>query len=65
MKWFSTTMKKFGFQQRQADHTLFIRHAKDDKKLVLIVYVDVMIITRDDTQEIEDLKKQLREGTKR
>lgn len=53
-------MKKFGYQQGQANHTLFTKHAKDGKKSIWIVYVDDMIITRDDTQEIEDLKKHLR-----
>lgn len=33
---------------------------KDGKKSVFIVYLDDMIITRDDIQEIKDLKKRLR-----
>lgn len=33
---------------------------KDGKKSVFIVYLDDMIITRDDIQEIENLKKRLR-----
>lgn len=59
-KWFNTTMKKFGYQQGQIDHTLFTRHAKDGKEVILTVYVDDTRITGDDTEEIEDLKKHLR-----
>lgn len=47
---------------RQADHTLFTKDVKDGKKSIFIVYVDDMIITGDDTQEVKDLKKQLKAG---
>lgn len=52
-------MKKFGYQHEQADHTLSIKHTKDGKKSILIVCVEDMLITGDDTQETEDLKKHL------
>jgi hypothetical protein len=55
---FSNTMKRFGYRQCNADHTLFFKK-KDGKMTVLIVYVDDMVLTGDDPSEIEDLKKHL------
>ena len=49
--WFTTfgkSMKKLGFNQAQGDHTLFFKHSNQGKITILIVYVDDMIITRDD-----------------
>jgi hypothetical protein len=44
---FSLAMKKYGFQQSNSDHTLFLKH-KLGKVTALIVYVDDIIITGDD-----------------
>ena len=55
---FSTTMRKYGFQQSNFDHTLFPKH-KQGKVIALIIYVDDMIITGDDLEEIARLQKQL------
>ncbi|CAL8152794.1 unnamed protein product [Prunus armeniaca] len=55
---FTTTMKKFGYQQANTDHTLFIKH-RVGKVTLLIIYVDDMIVTGDDTIEIEELQKRL------
>ncbi|RVW82645.1 Retrovirus-related Pol polyprotein from transposon RE1 [Vitis vinifera] len=55
---FSTTMKKYGFQQSNSDHTLFLKH-RQGKLTTLIVYVDDMIITGDDSKEIARLQEQL------
>lgn len=55
---FSLAMKKYGFHQSDSDHTLFLKHQRN-KVTALIVYVDDMIITGDDTEEITKLKKQL------
>ena len=55
---FSLAMRKYGFKQSNSDHTLFIKH-KVGKITVLIVYVDDMIITRNDEEEIIRLQKEL------
>ncbi|RVW79276.1 Retrovirus-related Pol polyprotein from transposon TNT 1-94 [Vitis vinifera] len=55
---FSTAMKKYGFQQSNSDHTLFLKH-RQGKLTALIVYVDNMIITGDDSEEIARLQEQL------
>ena len=51
-------MKKYGYKQSISDHTLFLKK-KDGKITCLIIYVDDMIITGDDTEEIAELKKNL------
>jgi hypothetical protein len=52
-------MKKQGYIQRQADHTLFTKFSHDGKIIVLIVYVDDIILTGDDTVEIARVKEKL------
>lgn len=52
------TMKTFGYTQSNADHTLFIKH-KDEKITVLIVYVDDMVVTGDDNEEMRSLQTRL------
>nr|XP_008349240.1 uncharacterized protein LOC103412466 [Malus domestica] len=49
---FTQAMKKCRYRQGNSDHTLFIKH-KDGKVTLLIIYVDDMIVTGDDTKEIE------------
>ena len=51
-------MRKYGFQQSNSDHTLFLKH-QVGKITALIVYVDDMIITGDDVEEISKLQEQL------
>ena len=55
---FTTTMKRYGFKQSNSDHTLFL---KIRGKLVtcLIIYVDDMILTGSDSEEIKSLRKKL------
>ena len=53
---FTVSMKKFGSQQVNTDHSLFIKH-RAGKMTLLIIYVYDMIVTGDDTVEIEELKK--------
>ena len=59
-KKFSITLIQFGYQQGQADHTLFMKTTEYGKKSILIVYVDDIIVTSDDLQEIEALKVPLK-----
>ena len=51
-------MKKYGFKQSDSDHTLFLKR-QQGKVTALIVYVDDMIITGDDREEISQLQRQL------
>ncbi|CAL9009341.1 unnamed protein product, partial [Prunus brigantina] len=49
---FSQAMQKYGYRPSQADHTLFLRHSRDGKITIVIVYVDDIIMTGDDIEEI-------------
>ncbi|XP_057529746.1 uncharacterized mitochondrial protein AtMg00810-like [Amaranthus tricolor] len=51
-------MTKFGYKQSDSDHTLFLKRQKG-RITCLIIYVDDIIITGDDKEEIGILKKQL------
>nr|GFC62636.1 putative reverse transcriptase, RNA-dependent DNA polymerase [Tanacetum cinerariifolium] len=55
---FTLEMKKYGFKQRNSDHTLFLKH-KEGRMTCLIIYVDDMIITGNDEKEIKKLKEGL------
>ena len=55
---FSLVMRRYGFVQSNRDHTLFLKH-RQKKVTALIIYIDDMIITRDDTKEISRLQEQL------
>ncbi|RVX10668.1 Retrovirus-related Pol polyprotein from transposon TNT 1-94 [Vitis vinifera] len=60
--WFdrlTRVVKKHGFIQCQAAHTLFMKHSKEGEMTLFIVYVDDIIITRDDEEGIGNLKKLL------
>ncbi|CAN6698705.1 unnamed protein product [Malus baccata var. baccata] len=48
-------MKKYGYRQGNADHTLFIKRM-GGKVTLLIIYVDDMVVTGDDTEEIKRLQ---------
>ncbi|WRX25038.1 Reverse transcriptase [Theobroma cacao] len=47
-------MKKHGFKQSNADHTLFLKH-RERMVTTLIIYVNDMIITRNEEEEITNL----------
>jgi Reverse transcriptase (RNA-dependent DNA polymerase) len=51
-------MKNYGFNQGDSDHTLFFKRYQD-KLTVLIIYVDDMIITGNNSKEIKKLKERL------
>jgi Reverse transcriptase (RNA-dependent DNA polymerase) len=53
-------MKSYGYHQSDSDHTLFLKH-NQGKITALIIYVDDMIITGNDTSEIENLEGKLSE----
>ena len=55
---FAGAMSSYGYTQSNSDHTLFLKR-RGDKITCLIIYVDDMIITGDDLEEIEHLKKNL------
>ncbi|CAL5418427.1 unnamed protein product [Camellia sinensis] len=56
--WFDRFLKamlRFGYKQSNADHTMFVkRHA--NKVTVLIVYVDDIVVTGNDEEEVTHLK---------
>ena len=55
---FCQTMFKHGFKQSHSDHTLFLKK-RNGLITCLIIYVDDMIITGDDAEEIQNLKENL------
>ncbi|KAM7531655.1 hypothetical protein LguiB_035065 [Lonicera macranthoides] len=59
--WFgrlARSMRKFGYSQSNSDHTLFLKKSHE-KITALIVYVDDMVLTGNDPQEQQALKKLL------
>lgn len=56
---FTKAMKRMKFEQSLGDHSLFVKRSKDGKTTALIVYVDDIIVTGDDVEEIKMLKLQL------
>ena len=55
---FCKAMKNYNYTQSDSDHTLFYKH-RQDKVTILIIYVDDMIITGDDSEEIGWLEQRL------
>ncbi|KAK0590274.1 hypothetical protein LWI29_024799 [Acer saccharum] len=56
---FGKVVRRFGYNQSQGDHTLFFKRSSGGKKAILIVYVDDIIMTSDDIEEIGRLKRLL------
>ena len=54
-------MKKWGYSQSNGDHSLFYKHSNIEKITILIVYVDDIIITGDDSEERIKLEQELME----
>ena len=55
---FNSTVSQLGFSSNPHDSTLFIRRTNQGT-VILLLYVDDMIITGDDTSSITDLKASL------
>ena len=53
---FTRTIKGYDFTQGQTNHTLFYWHLSNGKITILIVYVDDIILTGNDLEEMERLK---------
>ena len=51
---FFTTMKDFGYKQSNSNHTSFIKH-NEGRVTALIIYMDDMVMTRDDLSEMKAL----------
>ncbi|KAH9751535.1 hypothetical protein KPL71_014332 [Citrus sinensis] len=56
---FTRFVRKEGYSQGQSDHTMFVKHTDGGKMAVLIVYVDDIILTGSDGDEMSRLKKHL------
>ena len=56
---FGKVIKLQGYIQSQADHTMFYKHSREGKIVVLIVYMDDIILTGENSLELERLKKAL------
>ncbi|KAJ9683695.1 hypothetical protein PVL29_019319 [Vitis rotundifolia] len=54
-------LKHYGYTQSQTDHTMFYKHSNEGKVVILIVYVDDIVLTGDDCNELEKLKGKLAE----
>ncbi|KAE8731219.1 Detected protein of unknown function [Hibiscus syriacus] len=52
---FTRAMKQHGYTQAQSDHIMFYKH-NNGKIAILIVYVDDIVMTGDNTVELESLK---------
>ncbi|KAA0051254.1 Cysteine-rich RLK (RECEPTOR-like protein kinase) 8 [Cucumis melo var. makuwa] len=56
---FTTFVKSQGYSQEHSDHTLFTKVSKTGKIAILIVYVDDIVLTRDDQTETNKLKQRM------
>ena len=58
-KCFGKAVKSYDYHQSQADHTLFYKDSEKGKISILIIYVDDIILTRDDLDELANLKRRM------
>ena len=54
---FTKVVKKHGYLQGQANHTLFIKHSLDGRVAILVVYVVDIIVTGSYFEEMKLLKE--------
>ena len=52
-------MKEFGYKQSQGDQNIFIKHLAARGVTTLLVYVDNIIVTRNDEREKHEVKQRL------
>ncbi|BFG42330.1 hypothetical protein CerSpe_286040 [Prunus speciosa] len=55
---FTNSMKRFGYTPSSSDHTLFFKR-RGGKLTALIIYVDDMVVTGNDNEEMQNLQKLL------
>ena len=55
---FTTAMKRFSYRQSNSDHTLFLRNS-GNQITCLVIYVNDMVITGNNTKEIDRLRSKL------
>ena len=56
---FTQAMKLLGYQQSNGEHTLFFKHTSPNLLTILIVYVDDILITGNNLEEIKCLERHL------
>ncbi|RVW92035.1 Retrovirus-related Pol polyprotein from transposon RE1 [Vitis vinifera] len=56
---FTKAVLKLGYKQGHVDHTLFVKKSHAGKMAILIVYVDDIILSGNDMEELQNLKKYL------
>nr|CAN68477.1 hypothetical protein VITISV_029627 [Vitis vinifera] len=56
---FTKVMKESRYKQSQGDHTLFIKHSAAGGVTALLVYVNDIIVTRNDEREKHEVKQRL------
>ena len=56
---YSKSIIQFGFKQSQGDRTLFINNKPEGKLTSSIMYVNDIILTRNDVEEMEMIKLKL------
>jgi len=52
-------VQAFGLKRSEADHSVFYCHTSPNRCVYLVVYVDDIVITRNDEEKIPQLKEHL------
>jgi len=56
---FNSVVQAFGMKRSVADHSIFYCHTSSSRCVYLVVYVDDIVITRNDQEKIAQLKEHL------